>query len=75
MTNDQPVNECPILPATGPCSFDLGLDAAAKRRVCPTGATMRFPTLNVQLCDRHAELAMASVCGRAVKIDRSKNAA
>jgi hypothetical protein len=66
-------NECPIRPATGQCDFDLGLDPATKHRKCPTGATMRFPTLNsVRLCDRHAELAMTSVCGRAVKIVRGK---
>ncbi len=47
------------------CQFDLG-----EKHYCPCKATMSLNGKTV--CDRHAELAMVSICGRNVKINRVK---
>ena len=44
------------------CQFDFGK--------CQNQATMSIN--DTALCDHHAELAMVSICGRNVKIDRVK---
>lgn len=62
------MNECQVLPATGPCDFQCGLDPSGLPKKCPSKATMKL--CDTKLCDRHAELAMTSICGRFVKIER-----
>jgi|WetSurMetagenome_2_1015567.scaffolds.fasta_scaffold130595_5 hypothetical protein len=73
MSVEAAICECPIRRGEGQCDFEMGLDAAGKKRQCPSRSTLRFPTLgNVKLCDRHAEIAMMSVCGRAVTLTRGQ---
>jgi len=57
-----------LLPASGQCEYCTGLDQVGKPRFCHKSGTIQLFGRN--LCDRHAEYAMASACGRKVEIRR-----
>ena len=60
--------EIKLLPSSGQCEYVTGLDRAGKPTFCHKGGTLQLSGL--KLCDRHAEYAMESFCGRKVEIRR-----
>ena len=65
--------EVAVFPSSAQCQFSTGLDPAGRPIQCRSRATMRLEGGVPPLCDKHAELAMASACGREVRIERHYN--